>query len=54
MKESNPHYINECQSDFRAVKEGWYAMDEHGNLQFGPFSDRENCLTRINELVSAH
>jgi hypothetical protein len=54
MTESNPHYINECQSDFRAVKEGWYAMDEHGNLLFGPFSDRENCLTRINELVSAH
>ena len=28
-------------------------MDDHGNLLFGPFSNRENCLTRINELVNA-
>jgi hypothetical protein len=47
MTESNPHYINEYQSDLRAVKEGWYATDEHGSLLFGPFSSRENCLTRI-------
>ena len=53
MTEWNPHYINECQSDLRAVKEGWYAMDDHGNLLFGPFSNRANCLTRINELVNA-
>jgi hypothetical protein len=51
MTESNPLFINECQSDFRAVKEGWYATDERGNLLSGPFSSRENCLARINELV---
>jgi hypothetical protein len=51
MIASNPHYINECQSDWRAVKEGWYATDEHGNLLFGPFSSRENCLTIISQSV---
>lgn len=47
-----PHYINECQSDLRGVKEGWYAIDEHGNLLFGPFSNQETCLTRISQSVS--
>ena len=51
MTESNPHYINELQSDLRAVKEGWYATDEHGNLLLGPFSNRENCLARIGQSV---
>jgi hypothetical protein len=48
MIDCKPHYINELQSDLRAVKEGWYAMDETGNLLFGPFSNQENCLTRIS------
>jgi len=50
MTESNPHYINERQSDLRAVKEGWYATDEHGHLLLGPFSSREICLTRISKI----
>jgi hypothetical protein len=45
---TDPHYINELQSDLRAVKEGWYAIDECGNLLLGPFSNRENCLTGIS------
>jgi len=49
MTESNPHYISELQSDLRAVKEGWYAADEHGNLLLGPFPSRENCLARISQ-----
>jgi hypothetical protein len=44
-----PHYINERRSDLRGVKEGWYAIDEHGGLVFGPFSNQETCLTRINQ-----
>jgi hypothetical protein len=52
MIDSNPHYINERQSDLRGIKEGWYAMDEHGKLLFGPFSNRENCLSRISQSVS--
>jgi hypothetical protein len=49
MTDSNPHYINELQSDLRGVKEGWYAIDERGNLLSGPFSNRERCLTRISQ-----
>jgi hypothetical protein len=51
MTDSNPHYISELQSDLRAVKEGWYATDEHGNLLLGPFSSRENCLAKISQSV---
>ena len=46
MTASDPHYINELQSDLRCVKEGWYAIDERGNLLVGPCSNREACLTR--------
>jgi hypothetical protein len=49
MTDFNPHYINELQSDLRRVKEGWYAIDERGNLLLGPFSDRENCLSGIRQ-----
>ena len=52
MIEPNPHYINELQSDLRGIKEGWYAIDERGNLLSGPFSNRENCLTRISQSVN--
>jgi hypothetical protein len=54
MADSNPHYINELQSDLRGVKEGWYAIDERGNLLSGPFSNQERCLTRISELGSIY
>ena len=40
------------QSDLRAVKEGWYAIDERGNLLSGPFSNRETCLSRISQSVN--
>ena len=52
MTDLNPHYINELQSDLRGIKEGWYAIDERGNLLSGPFSNRENCLTRISRSVN--
>ena len=44
MAEPIPHRISEAQSDMRGVKEGWYMMDEEGNLTFGPFSSRDGCL----------
>ena len=47
-----PHYINEDKSDMRAIKPGWYAMDDDGNLSFGPFFNREDCLTRISQFVT--
>ncbi|GEM_PF-3021069 len=43
-----PHYINENQSDMRGIKDGWYAMEEVGNLVAGPFSSREECLKLFN------
>jgi hypothetical protein len=46
-----PHFINERESDLRGVKEGWYALDEHGSLLSGPFSNQESCLTRISQSV---
>jgi hypothetical protein len=46
-----PHYINERESDLRGVKEGWYALDEHGSFLSGPFSNQESCLTRISQSV---
>jgi hypothetical protein len=52
MTDTNPHYINELQSDLRGVKEGWYATDERGTLLFGPFNNRENCLSRISQAAN--
>ena len=33
-----PYYVNEHQSDIRAIKSGWYAMENNGKLSSGPFS----------------
>jgi hypothetical protein len=44
-----PHRVNERESDLRAIKEGWYAMDENGNLSFGPYSSREGCTGKISQ-----
>ena len=46
---TDPHYINELHSDLRGVKEGGYAIDERGNLLWGPFANRENCLIGISQ-----
>ena len=32
--------------------EGWYAIDERGNLLSGPFNNRELCLTRISQAAN--
>lgn len=46
-----PHYVNEHQSDLRGIKDGWYAMNGAGVLSVGPFANRENCLSRISQLI---
>jgi hypothetical protein len=53
MTDLNSQYVNERQSDLRRVKEGWYAMNEHGDLIFGPFSNRENCVAATDKLTPA-
>jgi hypothetical protein len=45
-------YVNERQSDLRGVKDGWYAIDGTGALAFGPFFNRETCLSRILQLAT--
>ena len=41
-----PYYINEDKSDIRGIKSGWYAIDENGNLVFGPFDTYDQCVER--------
>jgi hypothetical protein len=53
MNAPTPHYINEHQSDMRGIKEGWYAIEHDGNLVFGPFSSREDCLKATAQPTSA-
>ena len=37
-----PHYVNEDQSDIRAIKPGWYGLESNGKLSSGPFPTRKN------------
>jgi hypothetical protein len=30
----------------RGIKPGWYAIDEDGNLVFGPFDTYDECVER--------
>ena len=47
MKNLIPYYINDVESDRRAVKSGWYATNETGKLRSGPFSNRPACVEYI-------
>jgi hypothetical protein len=47
----SPRYINQHQSAHRGIAEGWYAANADGALSFGPFSNRETCLTRIDQFL---
>ena len=47
-----PHQVNERESEMRAIKEGWYAMDENGKLTLGPYFTREDCANKIGRSVS--
>jgi hypothetical protein len=42
-----PYYISEDRSEIRAVKPGWYAMDDDGDLSSGPFSSHAECLSTM-------
>ena len=44
-----PHYINEHQSDIRAIKPGWYGVESNGKLSSGPYPNRGKCLTGITQ-----
>ena len=36
-----PHYINEHEADIRAIKPGWYGVENNGKRLSGPFRSRE-------------
>ena len=38
-----PYYVNEHQSDIRAIKSGW----SNGKLSSGPYPNQGKCLTGI-------
>ena len=38
-----PDYVNEHQSDIRAIKSGW----SNGRLSSGPYPNKGKCLTGI-------
>ena len=42
-----PYYVNEQQSDIRAIKPGWYGLERNGKLSSGPFPNEEKCLNGI-------
>jgi hypothetical protein len=44
-----PYYISETKSDMRGIKQGWYAIEDDGELSSGPFSSFEECAERIAE-----
>ena len=47
-----PYYVNEHQSDIRAIKPGWYGLERNGKLSSGPFSNQGKCLTGITQARS--
>ena len=53
-----PHYVNEHQSDIRAIKTGWYGMENNGKLRPGRFQTRRNAspesLSREREAIFEH
>ena len=44
-----PYYVNEHQSDLRAIKPGWYGLERNGKFSSGPFANQRNCLTGITQ-----
>jgi hypothetical protein len=44
-----PHYINEHQSDIRAIKPGWYGVESNGKLSSGPYPNQAKCLAEITQ-----
>jgi hypothetical protein len=47
MKNLIPRLINDVESDRRAVKKGWYAINGTGKLRSGPFANRPACAEYI-------
>jgi len=37
------------ESDIRGIKQGWYAIEDDGNLSSGPFLSFDECVTRVSQ-----
>jgi hypothetical protein len=48
-----PYYMSEAKSDMRGIKQGWYAIEDDGELSSGPFSSLEECVKRITRPTNA-
>jgi Protein of unknown function (DUF3606) len=44
-----PYYINGHQSEIRAIKPGWYGVENNGKLSSGPYPNQAKCLTAITQ-----
>jgi hypothetical protein len=53
MEKLTPHNISERESDWRGIKDGWYAVNAAGKLGRRLFANREDCLADINRQQSA-
>jgi len=49
MQNIVPRHIQETESDRRAIKDGWYATNETGQVCSGRFSNRADCQTHITQ-----
>jgi hypothetical protein len=49
-----PYYVNEHQSDIRAIKPGWYGMENNGNPVFKPGELPHRNLSRIALVAADH
>jgi len=52
-----PYYVNEHQSDIKAIKPGWYGMENNGNLSSSvlkPGEMPQRNLSRIALVAADH
>ncbi len=50
MKNLTPRHISDVESDWRGVKDGWYAVGKTGKLGGRVFPNRFECAEHIEHL----
>jgi hypothetical protein len=51
VRDRATQYLSELQSIRCGVRQGWYAVDQDGNLASGPFATRASCLEGMPPLA---
>jgi hypothetical protein len=49
MNNLTPRHIQETVSDRRAIRDGWYATSETGQVCSGRFSNQQDCQADIKQ-----